>query len=80
VTRGSTIKAELLPLREIEATDRQIKAPMTASGHEDAFPAAKRNGRCRIRKRSVAADDLGCVNFSVRLFLNWTTPPGLFKK
>ena len=53
---------------------------MTPKGHEDAFPAAKRNGRCRIRKRSVAADDLGCVNFSVRLLLNWTTPPGLFKK
>jgi hypothetical protein len=26
-------------------------------GHEDAFPRRRPNGRCRIQKRSVAADD-----------------------
>ena len=26
-------------------------------GHEDAFPAVRLNGRCRIRKRSIAAHD-----------------------
>ncbi len=29
---------------------------MTAEGHEDPFPWPRRNGRCRFRKRSSAAD------------------------
>ena len=29
---------------------------MSPVGHEDAFPQRKPNGRCRIQKRSVAAD------------------------
>ncbi len=30
---------------------------MAVEGHEERFPAARPNGRCRIQKRSVAADD-----------------------
>src|SRR5713101_6095897 len=35
-----------------------VTAPIqSASGHEERFRAARPNGRCRIRKRSVAIDD-----------------------
>jgi len=33
------------------------RTAMTGTGHEDAFLAVRLNGRCRMRKRSVAADD-----------------------
>jgi hypothetical protein len=37
-----------------------VRSRTTLLGHEERFPAASPNGRCRIRKRSVAIDDWRC--------------------